>query len=597
MKTPPPSTSACLALTMACALGLAYHAAAASTAEAAAPNPLDVAYANTVMVDEFMTVLTAGQAGAPMMDEAAIAMIAADLVQGEGRKAAERARDFLVNKGVELAAGATAAALLTALTLGESLGMAAHEFFGSGRLQALYDNLARDTNAAGWPRSHAEAMKNDFFGSRFDAGVRPVALWLKANGDGQMSDRYYESMAYQSLIAMRDFDMGCDRYGLEGADRTPEKLQQAMMDEIGLAAARARGVQRAELFLAEMARKRIEADEAARLAALAEAERIAADAEADADAANAAAQAAQDAAEAEEEARKAAQEAEAAYEAERAALAELDADAAQPGLDIPAAETVAVELLRSERLGPDMTAFHLQITNVAGTTLRGLVPAVRPERAAPNAGVAWSAGGGPAMLPPGAALPLSFVATGDIGAALFYLTVQGEIAVTRRFDVAHEPTPDDPETTDHDGTWIELPATFKGESYETYWGDAFEQYLTHTNGPYHFSIHVAPDGTATSHKPAYTRTVVARGKDHLYLLEQTIPENNHTTQWPAQDGRVTLEAYRDHYLKQLADSTSGRVAATADINDGVLEIKITGGVPESGMEIAIRMWLENESVE
>jgi len=420
--------------------------------------------ADIQMVDAFLTVFTGGATGLPGMSEVQQARIASALLEGNVAEAARHARDYLSAQAITRFAGSSAAAFLSAVELGQTLGRATHEWMGEARLQAEFSRLGGLTGLAAWPRSYREALEEEFLGPVLDTRVRPVALWLRdldGGADAPMSVTFYENRAYHLMVAMRDLELGYRRFGLEGANRTPQALAAALDAELAQAAAEALGRREALVWMNEVMRAEFARREAERET-------------------TAARSAAQDADDPDE--RKAAtavlraQEAAlaAAIQAEAAARTALEvAFAAQSGatmlppLPDPRSGIVSVDLIRTEVLGPDMTAFHLRIANTGPAPIPAFRADLSAQRLPPGSGVAWGSEAPLPALGPGQVLEMSVVGTGDIGAVILHLAAMGETVATRVFPVAHSVGMPPPATQALPGPaagLIALPAEFRGDS-------------------------------------------------------------------------------------------------------------------------------------
>lgn len=73
---------------------------------------LDQTHANAAMLDGFLSALTLGEVGLPMLDALDAARITQALLRGDGREAVEMTVDILIGKGIQLAAGATVAGVV-----------------------------------------------------------------------------------------------------------------------------------------------------------------------------------------------------------------------------------------------------------------------------------------------------------------------------------------------------------------------------------------------------------------------------------------------------------------------------------------------------
>jgi len=416
--------------------------------------------ADIQMVDAFLTVFTGGATGLPGMSELQQTQIASALLEGNVIEATRHARDYLTTQAINRFAGSSAAAFLTAVELGQTLGRATHEWMGEARLQAEFDRLGGLTGLAAWPHSYRAAMDEGFLGPVLDTRIRPVALWLRdldGGTDAPMSVAYYENRAYHLMVAMRDLELGYRRFGLEGADRTPEGLAAALDAELTRAAAEALGQREALIWMNEVMRAEFARRESEREAAAARAE---AQAAADSDAAKAAAAALR----VQESALAAATEAESAARAalEVALAAQSDATLLPP-LPDPQSGMVSVDLIRTEVLGPDMTAFHIRITNTGPAPIPAFRADLSAQRLPPGSGVAWGSDAPQPMLATGQVLEMMLVGTGDIGAVILHLAAMGETVATGVYPVAHSapPPPAPPAPT---AGLIELPAAFRGNS-------------------------------------------------------------------------------------------------------------------------------------
>lgn len=417
------------------------------------------AAANVQLAGDFVAIMTGGNTALPAVDAATAASIAGYLLQGDLGAATQSAQEWALGAAVEYVAGGSASAILSALSLGERLGWAAHEWLGEGRLLAEYDRLGGINGMAGWPRNYAEALEDGFLGPVFDTRVRPIAVWLRESDGGSasgLSEAYYERLAYQMLLGMRDLDLGYERYGLDGDARTPEALAAAVAVEQARAAAEAIGRREAILWMQEV--MQAEADHAA----------AARDAQAALEAL----------AQAEVDERESAQAALLQAEADEAAAAQRTADARAalaktevnqagegallPPLAAPTPGLLMIMLERTETLGQDHSLLHLRIANPGTASVPAVRVSVAPLRLPPQGGgVAWGAEPAPVALGPGAAQPVSVFASGEIGAVVVTLAAMGETVATAVFPLDHvSPSPAAPVPSV--GEAIDLPAVFEG---------------------------------------------------------------------------------------------------------------------------------------
>lgn len=412
------------------------------------------AAADMQLANDFVFAITGGVTGVPGVEAATGASIAAHLLDGDIEAAAKEAQDWVEGAALDKIAGGSASAIMTAMALGEQLGHATHEWAGEARLVSEFKRLGGIRGLQGWPRSYAKALEDGFLGPVLETRIRPVALWLRDRDGGQnsrFSEAYFERLAYQMILGMRDLELGYARFDLQGDARTPEALAAAVEAEKARAVAEALGRRDAILWMQDTMK--------------AEAERQAAE------------RAVQDAKQAlkvaDEEARTAAQEtlrkaeaaeAEAARSAEsaQAALNESRQGAVShvlPPLPLPAADLLTITLERVDRLGADISVLHLKVTNNGDTTIPALHFGLGPQRQPAGGGVAWGSGPVPAALAPRESLPLTVAATGEIGAVIVTLAAMGATVTTAIFPVDHlsmmqEPIPS--------GEAIALPAVFEG---------------------------------------------------------------------------------------------------------------------------------------
>lgn len=368
------------------------------------PDIVELTYADVALVDQYLTVFTGGAGGFPGMDSAHQAMIFHALCKGDYDLAAQRAWEFVKAKALARVTGGTLGAFLTAVSLGERLGISAHAWAGQGRLASEMERLENLCGLTPWPRSYREALANDFFMTA-DAQIRPISLWLRDRAGGAhapMSYQYYDLLAYQLMLALWDLELGYRRFGLEGEDRTLENLERALREDLRQAAIQARNEHEASRMWAGVMQAVEALDEARR-----EATRLR-HAEEDAKAMEERRRLAEERERAEQAAAEAAAEAESALERlERfqEQLPEPDESAiAQGGEQGPLSWTVAPRLD-----GPERTLFTISLTNLSDLPLRNL--RIRHRRLGPagpgGTGAAWSRD--QSLLPGGGARFTAFI--------------------------------------------------------------------------------------------------------------------------------------------------------------------------------------------
>lgn len=426
--------------------------------------PHERAFADAELADAMMTSVTGGAQGLPRMDQITAAAIAADIVAGNYGSAYDRARNYAISKGVAATLGNTASGFLAAVSAGEALGVRAQEHFGRGRLNALYTNLSGDTPPASWPASYGEALNDEFLGQRIDAAILPVAHWLRRRSGQTGSDRHFAELAYDMMIARRDFEQGCARYGLSGTDCTPDRLADEEAWHLETIARTHAAEHAADLRLLEIARLSREEAEANR--ARERAERALREAEA---------QEAELAREAELAAERAAEEAEAAAaraEAAREALAALHAEheiAPPPALP-PSAVSAAI--LDTE-ISDNRTLYRVRLTNTSSEPIFGLSADARMATPASDAGVAIASGGELRTLAPGESVEVSFTGDGALDAVRLYITGAGQLLGSFDYPMQHESGAPDEEAAGDD--WISVPAVYRGTETRSWMAVMTEQ--------------------------------------------------------------------------------------------------------------------------
>lgn len=425
------------------------------------------AFADAELADAMVTSVTGGAQGIPKMDQITAAAIAADVAAGEFASAFARVRGYIISKGVAATLGNTASGFMAAVSAGEALGVRAQEHFGRGRLNALYTNLSQDANAAGWPATYREALRDDFFGDRFNTAILPVAHWLRRRSGQTGSDQYFAEVAFGMMIARRDFEQGCERYDLRGGDCTPERLadEEAWhLERIARTHAAEHAADLGLLEIARLSREEAQANRARELAerALREAEALEA----------ALAREAQLAAErAEEDAAAAAERAEAAREA-LAALRE------QHALPPPAAlppSAISAAIMDTE-ISENRTLYRVRLTNTSSEPIFGVAVDARMRTPAADSGVAIASGGELRTLAPGESLEVNFTGDGALDAVRLYVTGAGQLLGSFDYPMLHESAAADEEAVtapqqDLPEGWIDLPAEFTGTTQFEEMGD------------------------------------------------------------------------------------------------------------------------------
>jgi hypothetical protein len=409
------------------------------------------AFADAELADAMVSSVTGGAQGIPKMDQITAAAIAADVAAGEFASAFARVRGYVISKGVAATLGNTASGFMAAVSAGEALGVRAQEHFGRGRLNALYTNLSQDANAAGWPASYREALRDDFFGDRFNAAILPVAHWLRRRSGQTGSDQYFAEMAYGMMIARRDFEQGCARYALSGPDCTPERLADEEAWHLERIARTHAAEHAADLRLLEVARLVREEAEANR--ARERAERALLEAEA---------QEAALAREAELAAERAAEEAEAATartEAAREALAALREHHALPPPAALPPSAISADIVDTET-SENRTLYRVRLTNTASEPIFGVAVDARMRTPAADSGVAIASGGELRTLAPGESVEVSFTGDGALDAVRLYVTGAGQLLGSFDYPMLHESAAPDEEAAGDE--WITVPAVYRG---------------------------------------------------------------------------------------------------------------------------------------
>ena len=409
------------------------------------------AFADAELADAMVSSVTGGAQGIPKMDQITAAAIAADVAAGEFASAFARVRGYVISKGVAATLGNTASGFMAAVSAGEALGVRAQEHFGRGRLNALYTNLSQDANAAGWPASYRDALRDDFFGDRFNAAILPVAHWLRRRSGQTGSDQYFAEMAYGMMVARRDFEQGCVQHGLSGRDCTPERLAEEEARQLEYMARMHAVDHSVNLRLLEIARRVREEAEANR--ARERAERALLEAEAlEAALAREAELAAERAA---EEAEAAAARAEAAREA-FAALLEQHALPPPAALPPSAISAAIVDTETSE----NRTLYRVRLTNTASEPIFGVAVDARMRTPAADSGVAIASGGELRTLAPGESLEVSFTGDGALDAVRLYVTGAGQLLGSFDYPMLHESGARDEDMAGD--AWITVPAVYRG---------------------------------------------------------------------------------------------------------------------------------------
>ncbi|WP_300556943.1 hypothetical protein [Maricaulis sp.] len=397
-------------------------------APAPAPSAIELAYADAQLADGLITSITGGAQGLPAIDGLTVAAIGAAIAQDDYAAAYGHAQNFVIGKGVSVVLGSAASGFVAAVSTGEALGIRAAEHYGGGRLNALYANLSRDTNAAAWPDDYAAAMADDFLGPRFNARILPVVNWLRQTSGQTGTDQEFAAMAYDMMRARRDFELGCDRYGLTGAERTAERLAQAEADHVERLMRDLAIKREVDLYQNQLAREALEAREAQRAAERAEYLR----------------QQAADLAEYQQRQR----EAEAERAAAEAAAALARAEAARERLqDMYAERALQPPVIADTALGINVlevttesqtTLYRLQVRNTSATPITGFRADARMRTPSADAGIVLSGSSGLRTLEPGETIELSFLGDGALDGVMLYLSGAGQVLSVLDYPMHHE---------------------------------------------------------------------------------------------------------------------------------------------------------------
>ena len=404
--------------------------------------PLNAPYSELVrtygddylFANAFLEVLSAGSVSLPWIDPITAELIAIDLREGNYLSAATRAYDWGEGKAMTLLAGPVVGAMVTAMRVGEALGMNRWEWRHAEVFDRAYSDLAR-LSPEYWPedlRSFRRQTTEEtrvifehhlpFMGNYVQATLPGPRWWRPTLTESERNER-----AYQALRAHALLEAALDAEGLQGADRTPERLQEILSERL-------RTQTEAEITRALVARQ-----------ASACSDQPVAAPEPDPPAPGPTWQDHPDPL-------AAATAPEPEPDPPLATLPTTPDPIPAPAVEPDAlAGPLVVSLLATERTSADTTTFRVEITNISGATVAGFRPSVQPERvpASGGHGTGFAFGEGVQDLAPGESVTLIFFGTGDIGAVHLDLSAGGILLTTHRFpvsataqeDVAAQPQP------------------------------------------------------------------------------------------------------------------------------------------------------------
>ena len=379
------------------------------------PDPVEAA-------NNFITGLTGSspQALGLAGDARDLADIGKAVLEGDFAGATNKLGEFTAGKMISYTAPAIGQVIAIG-NLGKMAGDAAAEWVGQKNFEKIYTTMLETVGPVEkWPKTPAAAKRDEFFQATMAAEYRYLETYLIKEGYADNTDEAYD-VAVEMILAKGNFERLCDEYGLEGKDRTYEKLQQEIRIEAEVAAeiAREREIARAE----RLEQERLEREKA-------EAEKAAAEEDMDL---------------------------EAELEAEMAALEEekqqAQAETPEPEPEKPSAprpdDVVVVETKPQEQpestpepapkpervlawdiapsAGDDQTVFAVTVTNVSNTPVTGFSCSIDPTGPYSDGGVGWGTSPSFSTIAPGASISFTALAMGDVTGLAFSFSGNGKV--------------------------------------------------------------------------------------------------------------------------------------------------------------------------
>ncbi|WMI71845.1 hypothetical protein RBH88_01755 [Aminobacterium sp. MB27-C1] len=170
-------------------------------------------------------------------DTSALASIGQSVLEGNYKKAMQQVGDFAAGKAVSSIP--VVGYMVAVGNVGKYAGEKTFHWLATSELEKSYKLLRGDeglTTVYQFPGTYKEFKRNDELYTIFSGSTRAILFtYIKKHSDLKTEEEL-ERAAIEMLIAKNTFDVLCDKYGLEGKDRTPENLQQEIEIEADISA-------------------------------------------------------------------------------------------------------------------------------------------------------------------------------------------------------------------------------------------------------------------------------------------------------------------------------------------------------------------------
>jgi hypothetical protein len=399
----------------------------------ASAEPLDgeIAPDPVAAANNFITGLTGSSPAALGLaaDTQDLVSIGQAVLEGDFAGATKKLGEFTAGKMIGYTAPAIGQVIAIA-NLGKAAGDAAAAWVGQKNFDKIYATMLETVGPVeSWPKTPAEAKRDEFFQATMAAEYRYLETYLIKEGYARNADEAYD-VAVEMILAKGNFERLCDEYGLEGKDRTYENLQQEIRIEAEVAAeiAREQEIARAEQEAAEQAK----AEEAAKEKAEEEAD-----------------------IEAELEAEMAALEEEKQQAQAEMPESEPEKPSAPKPDDVVVVETKPQEQPESKpepaqkpkkvlawdiapSAGDDQTVFAVTVTNLSNTPVTGFSCSIDPTGPYSDGGVGWGTSPSFSTIAPGGSITFMALAMGDVKGLAFSFYGNGKLLGADRVSSVHK---------------------------------------------------------------------------------------------------------------------------------------------------------------
>lgn len=363
--------------------------------EPIAPDPIQAA-------NNFITGLTGqtpsalGLAG----DVQDLVAIGDAVINGDFSGAANKLGEFTAGKFIGYTAPAIGQ-IIAIGNIGKMAGDAAAKWVGQKNFEKIYNTMLETVGPVEqWPKSYTEAKRDEFFQATMAAEYRYLETYLMKQGYAKNRDEA-EKVAVEMILAKGQFERLCNKYGLEGKDRTYENLKREIESEAQMAAeiarekelARVEELKKEQLVKEEPIEEDLEAELAQEMAALEEEK------------------------ESQTEAPKPEQKPQLPKPEDTVVV---NTDKPKPDEKPVIKEEPKKEPKKiiawtiAPSAGDDQTAFTITVTNLTDKPIKGFSSSVEPLGAYSEGGVGWGSSPSFSTIAPGASISFVALAMGDV---------------------------------------------------------------------------------------------------------------------------------------------------------------------------------------